>query len=80
MLIGQKTGQAAFDAGCLGRTEAHECLRHPGQARGTGQHDAQDTEGQRFAPMSMQLRQKRPQLRRPLVPQTRRCVHYCKRS
>ena len=70
LLIGQKARQAAFDAGRLGRADADQRLRDPGQARAPGQHDAQDTEGQRFTAMSMDLRQEGPQLTRPLAPQT----------
>jgi hypothetical protein len=80
LLVGQTAGQAAFDAGRRGRADADERLRHPRQARGARQHDAQDTEGQRFAAVSMHIGQKRAQLARPLAPQPLPCVHTAKRS
>jgi hypothetical protein len=69
LLVGQQAGQAAFAAGGLGRADADERFRHPGQPRRACQHHAQDTEGQRFAAMPVQLGQKRPQVSRPLAPQ-----------
>jgi hypothetical protein len=80
LLIGQKPGQAAFDAGRFGGADADERLSDPRQARRASECDAQHTESQRFAAVSMERGQKRPQLRRPLAPQTLRCVHRDKRS
>ena len=80
LLVGQKAGQAAFAAGRLGRADADERFRYPRQPRRAREHDAQDKQGQGLAAVPMHLRQKCPQLIRPLAPQTLRCVHTGKRS